>query len=132
MRSVFGLGAFIFAAFVAPFSVAADLDEAIALPSGRAVALQDVITDLAGPEGATARFRFFSPDVTQEDDWSEDMQTLCQTYAVARVGGMVPAPSQIVISVADRSLPFGELQPDAVQFFEAYSLAGDNCIWEIF
>jgi hypothetical protein len=29
-------------------------------------------------------------------------------------------------------VPFGEPAPDATQFFEAYRVEGDTCIWEAF
>ena len=31
-----------------------------------------------------------------------------------------------------RAVPFGEAAPDATQFFEAYRVEGDACIWEAF
>lgn len=104
----------------------------IAVPSGRQVQFLDVITNAPGAEGATARFRFVVPGLQQDEDWAEDMQALCDSYALPRIEGMVPAPQQIVISLADRELPFGESMPDAVQFFEAYSVENASCMWEMF
>ena len=43
-----------------------------------------------------------------------------------------PQPSQIVISLSDRAVPFGEADPEATQFFEAYRVEGGACIWEMF
>ena len=106
--------------------------DAVAVPSGRVVHALDVITDLAGPQGATARFRFVVPGLQPDEDASADMQAVCDGYALPRTDGMVPAPQQIVITFADRAVPFGEPAPDAVQFFEAYSLHGASCIWEMF
>lgn len=106
--------------------------EAVAVPSGRTVHLQDVITNAPGTEGATARFRFVVPGLKQDEDWAEDMQVLCDTYAMPRIAGMVPAPQQIVVSLADRALPFGEAAPEAVQFFEAYRVKDGSCMWEMF
>ncbi len=59
------------------------------------------------------------------------MQALCETYALPRIGGMVPEPQQIVIVLADRAVPFGEAAPEAVQFFEAYRPENGACIWEL-
>ncbi|WP_232831607.1 DUF6497 family protein [Pseudogemmobacter bohemicus] len=105
---------------------------AIALPSGKSIEWLDVRTDTAGVEGATARFRFIDKSLKPGEDRSEDMQTLCDTFALERVAGMVPAPRQIVIMLADRPVPFGEADPEAVQLFEAYRLENAACIWEMF
>ena len=104
----------------------------IAVPSGRSVQALDVINDLHGPAGATARFRFIVPGLKPDEDASADMQALCDSYALPRTDGMVPAPRQIVITFADRAVPFGEAAPDAVQFFEAYTPKDGTCIWDMF
>ena len=106
--------------------------DAVATPSGRAVQALDVVTNAPGPKGATARFRFVVPGLTAEDDPGADMEAVCNNYALPRIGGMVPAPQQIIIVFADRAVPFGEVSPDAVQVFEAYRVENDVCIWEMF
>ncbi|GAB1362542.1 hypothetical protein MASR1M32_17780 [Rhodobacter sp.] len=111
---------------------AAPVGDAVTVPSGREVQALDVITDLQGPAGATARFRFVVPGLKPDEDAAADMQAVCDGYALPRIDGMVPTPQQIVITFADRAVPFGEPAPDAVQFFEAYSPQGDACIWEMF
>ena len=105
--------------------------EAVAVPSGREVVFIDVITNAPGTEGATARFRFVAPGLAADDDASADMEALCNGFALPRIGGMVPAPQQIIIVLADREVPFGEAAPDAVQFFEAYSVKDNACMWEL-
>lgn len=110
----------------------AEAGEGINLPSGRPVSFLDIVTDTAGAAGATARFRFIDATLKTGEDRSEDMQVLCDTYALGRIDGMVPAPRQIVIALADRELPHGEAHPEAVQFFEAYGVQDGSCIWEIF
>lgn len=111
---------------------AAPVGDTVAVPSGREVQALDVITDLQGPAGATARFRFVVPGLKPDEDATADMQAICDSYALPRSDGMVPSPQQIVITFADRAVPFGEPAPDAVQFFEAYSPQGGACIWEMF
>lgn len=108
--------------------------DAVAVPSGRDVRLIDVITNAPGAEGATARFRFLVPGLQagSAPDWAEDMQALCDNYALDRIDVMVPAPQQIIISLADTVVPFGEAAPEAVQFFEAYAPKDGICIWEMF
>lgn len=111
---------------------AATGEGAIALPSGKTAEWLDVQSDTAGVEGATARFRFIDKSLKPGEDRSEDMQSLCDTFARERVAAMVPAPRQIVITLADRPVPFGATDPEAVQLFEAYRLENAACIWEMF
>lgn len=106
--------------------------DTITVPSGREVRFLDVISNAPGPQGATARFRFVVPGLQTGEDASADMEALCNSYALPRVSGNVPAPQQIVIVFADQAVPFGETAPDTVQFFEAYGLKNGACIWEVF
>jgi hypothetical protein len=108
--------------------------DAIPVPSGRKVRLIEVITSAPGPEGATARFRFLLPGLTEADipASADDMQALCETYALERVADMVPAPQQIIISLAGASVPFGEPSPDVVQFFEAFRPEDGTCVLAAF
>ena len=108
--------------------------ETVKVPSGRALTLIEIITNARGPEGATARFRFLAPGLTSNDAESahEDMQAVCDSFALRRIDGMVPAPQQIVISFASEVVPFGEAAPEVVQFFESYRPENGSCAWEVF
>ena len=110
---------------------------AITAPSGLVLHLQDVVWNAPGPDGLTLRFRFVATALADADEEaittaSDDMFWLCQTYALPRIPNTGPQPAQIVISVADRELPFGEAAPDALQLFEAYSLTDGECVWSVF
>ncbi len=104
--------------------------DAIAVPSGRDLRLIEIVTNVPGPEGATARFRFLAPGLTEADIPASvgDMQALCDSFALSRIDGMVPAPQQIIISLASAEVPFGEAAPDVVQFFEAFGVGSGACI----
>lgn len=110
----------------------------IPVPSGQAVTFLDVIWDAPGPNGLAARFRFLAPAIARGapqigfEAATADMLHLCQTYALGRIAEFGPAPSQVIISLSDMPVPFGEPAPDATQFFEAYTLQDGTCIWEIF
>lgn len=108
--------------------------DAIAVPSGRALSLIDIVTNAPGPAGATARFRFLAPGLSPDEaeTAAADMQVLCDSFAIQRIDGMVPAPQQIVISFADAAVPFGEAAPDVVQFFESFRPENGTCVWEVF
>jgi hypothetical protein len=111
------------------------MDEPIPVPSGQTVTLLDVVLNAPGPMGATARFRFVAPGIgdgsVDFDMAAADMEALCNSYALPRVAGTVPAPAQIVISLSAAPVEFGA-PTDIVQFFEAYRIDGETCIWEVF
>ena len=113
-------------------------DAVVAVPSGQVVVLQEVIWNVPGPSGLAIRFRFVAPAIAKAAGGvdfgaaSADMMHLCQTYARTRLAEFGPQPSQIIISMADRALPFGDAAPEATQFFMAYRLENDACILEVF
>jgi Family of unknown function (DUF6497) len=114
---------------------AAGDDTPITVPSGQVVTLQEVVWNAAGVAGLTLRFRFVAPAIAADVDFEAayaDMQALCQTYAIPRMADFGPQVQQIVISLADRAVVFGETAPDVVQFFEAYRVEDGTCIWEIY
>jgi hypothetical protein len=110
----------------------------VPVPSGQAVAYLDVVMGAPSPEGMAARFRFLAPAIAREggsvdfDTASVDMLDLCKHFALPRIAENGPQPSQIIISLSDRAVPFGEASPDATQFFEAYRLENGTCIWEAY
>ncbi|WP_309664398.1 DUF6497 family protein [Tabrizicola sp.] len=133
LRLISGL-AFVLLAGAGGCEGEAPSSDVITVPSGREVQFLDVITNAPGPSGSAARFRFVVPGLSADDAQaaSADMQALCDTYALPRTEGMVPKPQQIIISLAASATPFGEAAPDVTQFFEAYTLKDDACIWEVF
>lgn len=111
----------------------------IDVPSGQPVSLLDVIWNEPGPAGLTARFRFLAPQIAAEggtidfDTATADMDHLCASYALPRIDTITgPRPAQVIISLADRPVTFGETAPEATQFFESYAVEGDACLWEAF
>lgn len=113
-------------------------EEEIKVPSGQKVTIIDVVQDTQGPAGLTYRFRFLAPAIARQggtvgaDAAEADMQALCDGYALARLPSTGPKPEEIVISLSDRPVAFGEPDPDATQYFEAYRPDGKSCVWEAF
>lgn len=112
-------------------------DELIPVPSGQPVTLIEVIWNEPGPEGLTFRFRFLAPDIgpggaTDFDTATADMLALCETYVRPRLSGVGSQATQVIVSLSDTVVPFGEAAPEATQFFEAFRIEGDSCIWEPF
>jgi hypothetical protein len=116
--------------------------EPIKLPSGQQVTLLEALGNSPGSNGVALRYRFLAPAVARDggsidaDTAGADMDWLCQTYALPRLPVTGPMPAEIIISMADRDVPFGESDPEATQFFNAYSIEtsidGANCLWEPF
>lgn len=109
----------------------------IAVPSGQEITLQDVIWNAPGPEGLALRFRFLAPGIAPGggvdfDTAAADMQHLCDRYALPRIAEGVAPPEQVIISMSDVAVPFGEAAPEATQFFESYRIEGGVCQWEMF
>lgn len=101
------------------------------VPSGQQIAFLDRTGE---PEGVL-RFRFLAPGIgegTLGEQASEDMQALCDLYALAHLPDPADPPRQIVISLSERAVPLGESAPDVVQFFEAYRIESGACVWEMF
>lgn len=110
---------------------------ALAVPSGQPVQFLETISDAQGPMGLTLRFRFLAPQIGGTDPVEAevalaDMEALCNSFALERMPKLGPQPAQIVISLSDRDVPFGEVDEEAVQYFEAYSVQDGACVWEMF
>ena len=106
-------------------------DAPITLPSGRTARLYEVVRGIAGAPESWA-FRFVDPALGPEIDYERlepDLAALCREVALARIG---PGVRRVVIALSDRETPFGAPAPEAVQAFEAYSVAEGRCQWEPF
>ncbi|EEB83877.1 DUF6497 family protein [Roseobacter sp. GAI101] len=108
---------------------------AIDVPSGQPVDLQEVLVDEIGAE-TWLRFRFTAPQIARDGGHighaqaGPDMAFLCDTLVIPYMAQYALAGDMIVISLADRVTEFGAVDPDATQFFEAFRVNGDTCIWE--
>jgi len=110
----------------------------IAVPSGQEVRYLETVQSAPGPEGLTIRFRFVAPAIARDggtvdpETAQADMEALCNDFALPRLPVTGPVPSQIVVSLSDRAVAFGEPAPEVTQFFEAYVVADGRCQWEAF
>jgi hypothetical protein len=108
------------------------------VPSGQEVRFLEFIGLGQGSDGLAVRFRFVAPGISRDggtvsaEAAQKDMEWLCNNYALERLPSTGPVPAQIVISMADRELPFGAKEPLATQFFEAFRVQDNACIWEAF
>jgi hypothetical protein len=107
----------------------------VTVPSGQPVRLIEVRLDTDA--GATwAHFRFVAPQIAAGGlDYGQtapDMDHLCASVALPYLRQQNLSPARVVVALSDREMPFGEANPEATQFFEAYRPEGETCIWEEF
>lgn len=113
-------------------SIVAALD----VPSGQPITLHEVLVDTVNSE-SWLRFRFIAPRISRETgDMSysvaaPDMEHLCTAVALPYIAEYGLSGDLIVVSLADQETEFGETNPDVTQFFDAFRVENDACIWEI-
>ena len=111
---------------------------AIAVPSGQAVTLLDIIWNSQGPEGPAPRFRFVAPAIAKNggtvsyEATEADLVDLCQSYVIAALAEKGLAAPLVLVSIADRAVEFGVSDPEATQYFETFSIDGSTCGREIY
>lgn len=136
-----GIGAGAFGMAMLWAGIGAMADEAaapLAVPSGQEVRYLDTVQSAPGPEGLTIRFRFIAPAIARDrgtigaEAAQADMEWLCTNFALPRLPAGGPVPSQVIVSLSDREVAFGEPAPEATQFFEAYTVTDGHCVWEAF
>jgi Family of unknown function (DUF6497) len=111
--------------------------EQVPVPSGQPVTLQDVVWSIAPFQPIRLRFRFVAPEIRVGGtvDFAaaaEDMMALCRGFARATMATEGRITDEIIISMAEKPVAFGETLPDVVQFFEAFKIEGDTCTREIY
>lgn len=106
----------------------------VEVPSGREVALHEVLIDDA-PGARWVRFRFVAPRINEagaREAVGADMDHLCAQFALPYLDEQGIEAARIVISLSERPVPFGQAAPDITQLFEQYRPEGGACIWDGF
>lgn len=116
----------------------------IAVPSGQQVWFLDRDISVSGDAGQTGDalrglYRFVAPEIggplenrLQFEIVSEDLFHLCGVVrAISEAENSAP-PEQIVIAMAAEETLLGSSDPDVVKYFEAFRVADDACIREVF
>ena len=117
------------------FILAATTAQAVDVPSGQPVELQEVLVDQVSGE-TWLRFRFIAPQIARDTGAIDsvqagpDMAFLCEAVAAPYIAQYELAGDVIVISMSDRRAEFGAADPDMTQFFELFRLNDNTCIWE--
>lgn len=149
MHTVFGIWSLLCASIgvgcddaeVATAAMAEPLTEAqdgsVLLPSGLVVSLQETRLE---PVGApthvvrTVRLRYVSPQLEEDafafDRIEGDFAELCASFGLKTRARSAPQAEQVIISIASQPTAFGESAPKVVQYFDAFRVESDTCIWE--
>lgn len=121
-----------FAAFAAVLAASGALADDIPVPSGQPLSfLQFIMED----DGDLVRFRFLAPEIGAGYDFMTvfpDFQALCDEQVMPVLADNALSPSRIVLSMSAADIPFGEDDPDVLQFFEAFRPENGICMWEEF
>ncbi|MFC7705307.1 DUF6497 family protein [Plastorhodobacter daqingensis] len=115
---------------LAPLTALADM---VAVPSGLPVTLQETLWQ--GPDevdGHWLRLRFVAPGLGTWESSILDMAHLCDTVALTLLAETGRTADVIMISLADRPSEFGQIDPDLVQFIEAFRPDDGICMLEDF
>lgn len=107
------------------------------VPSGQPVTLHEVLVDDVNAQ-KWLRFRFIAPQIARENGTipyevaEPDMEHLCQSTALPYMAEYELKADMIIISLSDQITEFGATNPDATQFFDAFRVENETCIWEAF
>ncbi|WP_298292814.1 DUF6497 family protein [uncultured Litoreibacter sp.] len=119
-----------------PVPLEQSADGTIALPSGLVVRLHETRLE---PKGVpthsvnTVRLRYVAPNLGDTFSFEQiegDFTHLCATFGLMTRAQSAPDAGQIIISIASQQTAFGESAPNVVQYFDAFSVQNDACIWE--
>ena len=115
---------------------AVDAGEGKLLPSGLVVAPPDVRLEPMGvPTHSvrTVRLRYVSEQLGEKafsfDQIEGDFAHLCETDGLMTRARSAPKAEQIIISISSEPLVFGEISPEIIQYFDAFDVVSEACIW---
>lgn len=108
---------------------------AIDVPSGQPVELWEVLVDQVGAQ-TWVRFRFLAPEISKDTGVTSfelvegDFAALCMDVALPYMADHELPADVVVISMLDRAVEFGQTDPDATQFIDAFRPEGGACVLE--
>jgi hypothetical protein len=116
-------------------ATAGALEDNPAVPSGIAITLQEALVDQLPDGTRVLRLRYVAPalagSATGFADVEQDFAHLCG-LALPKIVSENQDVTKVVVSLSDRETEFGVSNPDATQYFEAFHLENNTCIWEGF
>jgi hypothetical protein len=108
----------------------ASAEEGVMLASGLALTPLSAEMD---PEMQALRLRYMSAEIGAPgfdlETLSADMEALCHA-AVEHQD--LEQGALVIISISDREVALGVIDPEAVQVFQSFEYTGQDCIWSHF
>lgn len=111
----------------------ASAQDSLIAPSGQQITLYDVVLE---EDMAIARFLFLAPGIALDGsegrtfaELEGDFPWLCDTVIRPVLKETAIEAEEVVIVLADREVPFGTRDPEAVQFFEMFGVTETGCEW---
>lgn len=112
--------------------------DVISAPSGLQVELHETLYEPLGVTASTARImrlRFVAPDLGDVEEYGidrveGDFEWFCHQFGLPRARKAAPLVEQVIVSIASQEVPFGDIVPEVVQYFDAFRIEEDSCIWE--
>ncbi len=104
------------------------------MPSGQSIVLWEVVWERVEGAGTQAVLRFIAPDVARDggavgaDAALGDMDWLCATHGVPVAALPTARSDAVVVTLMDRPVPRGSVDPEATQYFGLYSIEGGDCL----
>ncbi|MEM6407258.1 MAG: DUF6497 family protein [Pseudomonadota bacterium] len=110
--------------------------ESKTMPSGLIVEPLDIQLEPVGAPTLsvqTVRLRYVSDQLGDKAFSFEriegDFAHLCETEGLMTRARSAPKARQIIISIASEPLVFGEISPEIIQYFDAFDVVSETCIW---
>ena len=107
----------------------------VQLPSGLEAGLMEGFVEVQPDGERWARFRYVMPALAATADFDlvqQDFIVLCESQALPMMSDAGNQVSQVIVSLRDKPLEFGQSDPGTVQYFETFAIRDGRCIWEEF
>jgi hypothetical protein len=107
-------------------------------PSGIRAVLQETIYEPVGVPASSAkimRLRFVAEEISDQETFDfakleHDFEWLCMEKGLPARTKAAPMVDHIIVSIASEAVTFGETAPSIVQYFDAFYVENEACIWE--
>lgn len=119
--------------------LAPGLAAAQGVPSGQPLALWEIRWErVEGTDAVQVILRAIAPQIARDsgtvdyDGAQADMDWLCANHGLTLADMPYGRATQVIVNLMDSPIPRGQTNPSVTQFYSAYSIQDDTCIWEDF